>query len=101
LSGSRLVDRRVSDTEPIGSYGLLADCNTAALISRNGSIDWVCFPRYDSPSVFGRLLDPGAGHWTIRPASRSATDRRYESETLVISTQFTTSQGVIRVVDAL
>jgi hypothetical protein len=75
LSGTRLVDRSVGDTEPIGSYGLLADCNTAALISRNGSVDWVCFPRYDysiraratgqfAPLVGRQLTDATrAGHW--------------------------------------
>ena len=99
--GPRGVDRSMGGAEPIGSYGLLADCNTAALVSRDGSIDWLCFPRYDSPSVFGRLLDPSAGHWTIRPVGGSTTQRSYESGTLVIATEFTTSEGMIRVVDAL
>jgi hypothetical protein len=91
----------MSHTEPIASFGLLADCNSAALVSSNGSIDWLCFPRYDSPSVFGRLLDPSAGHWAINPAGGSRIDRRYESGTLAIATEFTTPQGTIRVVDAL
>jgi GH15 family glucan-1,4-alpha-glucosidase len=64
--------------EAIASYGLLADCNSAALVSRRGSIDWLCFPRYDSPSVFGRLLDPEAGHWAIGPTAPFSSQRHYE-----------------------
>lgn len=91
----------MSYTEPIASYGLLADCNSAALVSSKGSIDWLCFPRYDGSSVFGRLLDAEAGHWSISPVGRSVSKRRYEPCTLVITTEFTTSSGVLRLVDAL
>ncbi len=62
---------------PIAAYGLLADCNTAALVGSDGSIDWLCLPRYDSPSVFARILDPDAGHWSIRPAGLYEATRRY------------------------
>ena len=97
--GERAGERRGS--RPIADYGLLADCNTAALVARDGSIDWLCLPRYDSPSVFGRILDPEAGHWSIRPAAAFTSERRYLPGTLVIETTFTTSAGSAKVTDAL
>src|SRR3954464_3519278 len=78
---------------PIADYGLLADCNTAALVGRDGSIDWLCLPRYDSPSVFRRILDPDAGHWSIRPAAAFTSERRYLDGTLVVETAFATESG--------
>ena len=87
--------------QPIADYGLLADCNSAALVARDGSIDWLCLPRYDSPSVFGRILDPAAGHWSITPATAFTSERRYLPGTLVIETTFTTETGVAKVTDAL
>jgi alpha,alpha-trehalase len=86
---------------PIADYGLLADCNSAALVDRSGSIDWLCLPRYDSPAVFSRILDPDAGHWWIRPAASFSSERRYLPGTLVIETVFTTGSGSVRVVDAM
>src|SRR5262245_27935217 len=79
--------------QPVADYGLLADCNSAALVARDGSIDWLCLPRYDSPSVFGRLLDPAAGHWSITPTSPFQTERRYLPGTLVVETTFVTDTG--------
>src|SRR2546423_1412547 len=87
--------------QPIADYGLLADCNSAALVARDGSIDWLCLPRYDSASVFGRILDPDAGHWSIRPAAGFTSKRRYVPGTLVVETTFTTDSGVVRLTVAM
>jgi alpha,alpha-trehalase len=86
---------------PVADYGLLADCNSAALVDRSGSIDWLCVPRYDSSAVFARILDPAAGHWSIRPARSFSTERRYLPGTLVIETVFTTDTGSVRLLDAM
>ena len=80
---------------------MLADCNTAALVDRAGSIDWLCLPRYDSDAVFARLLDPDAGHWSIRPVGAFRAERRYLPGTLVLETTFTTDTGIVRLIDAL
>ena len=85
-----------SGSQPIGDYGLLADCNSAALVSRGGSIDWLCMPRYDSDAIFARILDPDAGHWSIRPSGTHSSARRYLPGTLVVETTFTTDTGTVR-----
>jgi GH15 family glucan-1,4-alpha-glucosidase len=95
------VAEQASGSLPIGDYALLADCNSAALVSRGGSIDWLCLPRYDSSSLFARLLGSDAGHWAIRPAGAYEVERRYLPGTLVIETTFTTEMGRVRVTDAL
>jgi alpha,alpha-trehalase len=86
---------------PIASYGLLSDCNSAALAGSDGSIDWLCLPRFDSPAVFARILDPDAGHWSLRPAGEFTTERRYLPGTLVLETTFTTETGSVTLRDAL
>src|SRR5919112_4697576 len=86
---------------PIGDYGLLADCNGSALVDRAGSIDWLCMPRYDSAAIFARLLDPDAGHWTIRPAGAFEAERRYIPGSLAIETTFTTDAGTVRLIDVI
>src|SRR3712207_1982766 len=86
---------------PIADYGLLADCNSAALVSRDGSIDWLCLPRYDADAIFARILDPAAGHWSLRPAGAFTAWRRYLPGTLVIETTFSTDSGTVRVCDAM
>jgi GH15 family glucan-1,4-alpha-glucosidase len=88
-------------SQPVANYGLLADCNSAALVDRDGSIDWLCLPRYDSDAVFARLLDPDAGHWSIRPTAPYRAERRYLPGTLVVETTFTTDTGQVRLTDAM
>ena len=86
---------------PIGDYGLLSDCQGAALVSRAGSIDWACLPRFDSPALFGRLLDPAAGHWRIAPSDGGQGTRSYLAGTMVLRTEFRASAGTLAVTDAL
>jgi alpha,alpha-trehalase len=80
---------------------MLADCNSAALVDRSGSIDWLCLPRYDSDAVLARLLDPDAGHWSITPADPFSSTRRYLPGTLVLETTFTTDTGEVTLTDAM
>src|SRR5689334_24901455 len=86
---------------PIAAHALLSDCHSAALTTADGSIDWLCFPRFDSPSVFGRLLDESAGHWSLRPAGPFRTSRRYLDRTLVLETTFAGDSGTVVLTEAL
>lgn len=86
---------------PIEDYALIGDGNTAALVNRGGSIDWLCWPRFDSPSCFAALLGtPEHGRWLIAPDDRQAKARRqYRDATLVLETIFTTPGGEVALVD--
>lgn len=88
---------------PIEDYAMVGDCHTAALIGRNGSIDWLCFPRFDSASTFGALLgDDEHGRWLLAPADENATcSRKYEGNTFTLVTTWVTSQGVVEVTDLM
>jgi hypothetical protein len=86
---------------PIGDYALLSDCRSAALVSQDGSVDWLCFPRFDAPSVFCRLLDPAGGRFAIRPAGEFRASRRYVDQTMVLQTTFTTAGSTAVLTDAL
>jgi GH15 family glucan-1,4-alpha-glucosidase len=87
---------------PIGSYGFLSDCHTAALVSFPGSVEWLCTPRFDSPSSFGALLDRDAGHFRLAPSGVVVPiSRRYQPGTLVIETTWVTDTGWVVVHDAL
>ncbi|MFE4337345.1 glycoside hydrolase family 15 protein, partial [Streptomyces sp. NPDC056831] len=88
-------------TRPIGDHALLSDCRSAALVTSDGSVDWLCLPRFDSPAIFARLLDENAGHWSIRPAGPTDVSRHYVEQTLVLETTFRTTGGTAVLRDAL
>jgi GH15 family glucan-1,4-alpha-glucosidase len=85
----------------IEDYGLIGDLQTAALVGRDGSVNWLCMPRFDSASCFSALLgDESHGRWLLAPAGEvRATSRRYRPGTLVLETDFETADGTVRVVD--
>lgn len=85
----------------IEDYALIGDCETAALVSREGSIDWLCWPRFDSPACFSAILGgPEHGRWLLRPKSPQAVaTRAYRDHQLVLETRWETPEGVVRVVD--
>ena len=85
----------------IEDYGFLSDTQTGALIGRNGSVDWLCFPRFDSGSCFAALLgEPKNGRWLIAPVDKSAeVTRKYRGHTLILETTFETKDGAVRLID--
>lgn len=88
-------------SEPIESYAVIGDLHTVALVSKSGSIDWLCLPHFDSEACFASILgDDSNGHWTIAPTSNiEAVSRRYRPGTLVLETEISSEQGIIRVTD--
>jgi GH15 family glucan-1,4-alpha-glucosidase len=85
---------------PIGDYAFISDCHSAALVSREGSIDWCCMPRVDSASVFGRLLDADQGGFcAIEVDGDASVARRYVGDSLVLETSFRASSGEARLLD--
>jgi GH15 family glucan-1,4-alpha-glucosidase len=86
----------------IGDYAAIGDCRSAALISRGGSIDWLCLPRFDGPAVFASILDAERGGcFRVRPASASTATRGYVGDTNVLQTTFTTISGSVRLTDLM
>jgi GH15 family glucan-1,4-alpha-glucosidase len=85
----------------IEEYGLIGDCQTAALVGRDGSIDWLCWPFFDSDACFAALLgDRKNGRWQITPAQKvTASSRRYWDDTLILETQFETADGAVVLID--
>jgi GH15 family glucan-1,4-alpha-glucosidase len=85
---------------PIDDYGLIGDCHGTALVSRGGSIDWCCVPRFDSDSCFGRLLDwDKGGFCSIAPTTEHESSRRYIENSLVLETTFRAANGAVRILD--
>jgi GH15 family glucan-1,4-alpha-glucosidase len=79
----------------------LSDCQSAALVRKDGSVDWYCPERFDSPSIFARLLDEKAGHWSIQPAESFEVRRAYLEDTMVLRTEFRTPRGRVALTEAL
>ena len=86
---------------PIESYGMIGDCQTAALVGKDGSIDWLCWPRFDSDACFAKLLGGQSnGFWLIAPHDDvTSTSRCYRKDTLVLETTFETETGKATVID--
>ena len=90
-------------SRPIEDYALIGDLQSAALVSRDGCIDWLCLPRFDSEACFAALLgDERSGYWQIAPAREiTRVRRRYRPRTLVLETEFATASGVVRLIDCM
>ena len=95
VTGERNLSSKIED------YGLIGDCETAALVGRDGSIDWLCWPAFDSDACFAALLGtPGNGRWLIAPAEEvKKRSRRYWDNTLILETRFETAGGVVALID--
>jgi GH15 family glucan-1,4-alpha-glucosidase len=84
----------------IEDYALIGDCETAALVAKDGSIDWLCWPRFDSDACFAALLgSPEHGRWQIAPKSTARVTRNYRGDTLILETRFETATGVVKIID--
>jgi GH15 family glucan-1,4-alpha-glucosidase len=88
-------------SRPIADLAFLSDMHSAALVDRSGSIEWWCLPHFSSPSVFGRILDPEAGHFRVAPTLIEAVERRYLDDSLVLRTTFRTPTGALELTDTL
>jgi GH15 family glucan-1,4-alpha-glucosidase len=89
-----------SMSTPIEDYALIGDCKSAALVSRGGSIDWLCWPRFDSDACFAALLGTTEhGRWLVAPREQARITRRYRPDTLILETQFETADGAATLVD--
>src|SRR5690348_11204950 len=90
------------ETSKIQDYAIIGDCRGAALISRTGSLDWMCWPRFDSPAFFASILDRAqGGHWKIAPTSPQRIERRYVENTNVLETRFSCPTGTAVLTDLM
>src|SRR6266513_3635547 len=97
-----MIGERIDGYAPIADYGAVGDGRTVALVARDGTIEWLCLPDLDSPSVFAAMLDSErGGRFALEPESVSQAVRRYLPGTNVLETTFTTAAGVVRVTDAM
>jgi hypothetical protein len=86
----------------IKDYGIIGDCRSAALVSRDGSIDWLCWPRFDKPSIFAALLDrQRGGHWRISASGPATLARQYVEDSNVLETRFTNPRGSVILTDVM
>src|SRR6476469_9851333 len=85
----------------IGDYAVIGDGRSTALVGRDGSIDWLCWPRGDSPSLFAAILDPRAGRWRVAPAQPFQATRGYLADTNVLETRFETAAGSLVLTDLM
>ena len=87
-------------SRPIEDYALIGDGESAALVSRDASVDWLCWPRFDSGACFAALLgEDKHGHWTIAPAQSAEISRRYRDDSLILETTFVSAEGSVRITD--
>src|SRR5271155_1481709 len=99
-SSSISPDARPIMPARIEDYALIGDCKSAALVARDGSIDWLCWPRFDSDACFAALLGkPEHGRWLVEPTGRAEITRRYRPDTLILETCFETEDGAATLVD--
>src|SRR6516225_5658786 len=92
---------RETTAPAIADYALIGDCRTSALVSCDGSIDWLCLPNFSSTSVFARLLDPRGGNFSLHPTQPFKSTRRYVDGSAVLETAFETEGGTARIFDCL
>jgi GH15 family glucan-1,4-alpha-glucosidase len=98
--GRTVSHERIDGYLPIGAYGLIGDCRSAALVGLDGSIDWLCLPRFDDDALFGRILDAGrGGSWQLHPDEPHQVHQRYRDRTNLLDTVFATGTGVVVVTD--
>jgi GH15 family glucan-1,4-alpha-glucosidase len=98
--GRTVSHDRVDGYLPIGAYGLIGDCRSAALVGVDGSIDWLCLPRFDDDALFGRILDAGrGGSWQLHPDEPHQVHQRYRDRTNLLDTVFATGTGVVVITD--